>query len=98
MTNYKTDIEIAQECEMKDIASVAERIGIGEESLKRYGNHIAKINLEAKLQPLLGSPMHCLRLAKRQLVLFVNLRSVLFLALKAELLVAVMLKLSQWKT
>ena len=46
MTNYKTDIEIAQECEMKDIASVAERIGIGEESLKRYGNHIAKINLD----------------------------------------------------
>lgn len=46
MTNYKTDIEIAQECEMKDIASVAEKIGIGEESLKRYGNHIAKINLD----------------------------------------------------
>lgn len=46
MKNYKTDIEIAQECEMKDIASVAEKIGIGEESLKRYGNHIAKINLD----------------------------------------------------
>ncbi len=46
MADYLTDIEIAQQCEMQDIAAVAGKIGLDEGCLKRYGNHIAKINLD----------------------------------------------------
>ncbi|MDO4841878.1 MAG: formate--tetrahydrofolate ligase [Phoenicibacter congonensis] len=46
MADYLTDIEIAQQCEMQDIAAVASKIGLDESSLKRYGNHIAKVNLD----------------------------------------------------
>ena len=43
---YKTDIEIAQSCEMKHIYDVAAKAGIDKDSLRLYGNNIAKIDLE----------------------------------------------------
>jgi formate--tetrahydrofolate ligase len=45
LENYLTDIEIAQQYEMEDIGKVAEKIGLNESDLKRYGNSIAKIDL-----------------------------------------------------
>jgi formate--tetrahydrofolate ligase len=41
---YKSDIEIAQENEKKDIKEIAEKAGINEKYLELYGNHKAKIN------------------------------------------------------
>ena len=43
----KTDIEIARECKMKDIAEIAEKIGISEDNLERYGKYKAKIDYTA---------------------------------------------------
>ncbi|MCI9465582.1 MAG: formate--tetrahydrofolate ligase [Ruminiclostridium sp.] len=40
----KTDIEIAQACEMKDIREVAKTAGVDEAYLELYGNHKAKID------------------------------------------------------
>ena len=42
--SFKSDIEIAQECEMKDIRQIAEIAGVDEKYLELYGNHKAKID------------------------------------------------------
>ncbi|MBQ6622937.1 MAG: formate--tetrahydrofolate ligase [Mogibacterium sp.] len=41
---FKTDIEIAQECEKKKITEIAEIAGIDEQYLEQYGNYKAKID------------------------------------------------------
>ncbi|KAI4453272.1 c-1-tetrahydrofolate synthase cytoplasmic-related [Holotrichia oblita] len=40
----KTDIQIAQECKMEEITSIAERYGIDKEYLEAYGKYKAKVN------------------------------------------------------
>ena len=42
----KSDIQIAQEAEMKEITEVAEKIGLKEEDLELYGKYKAKIKLD----------------------------------------------------
>ncbi len=42
--DYKSDIEIAQECVMDPITEVAQKAGIGKEYLEQYGNDKAKID------------------------------------------------------
>ncbi len=42
---YKSDIEIAQSVDMKNIREIAETAGIGDEYLEQYGNYKAKIDL-----------------------------------------------------
>ena len=42
---YLTDIEIAQQCEMKPITEIAKKAGIPEEYLEQYGKYKAKIDL-----------------------------------------------------
>ena len=41
---YKTDIQIAQECEMKKITDIAKTVGVDEKYLEQYGNYKAKID------------------------------------------------------
>ena len=41
---FKTDIEIAQECEMKPITEIAEKAGIDDKYLEQYGKYKAKID------------------------------------------------------
>ena len=41
---YKTDIEIAQECEMLPITQIAEKAGIDDKYLEQYGKYKAKID------------------------------------------------------
>ena len=41
----KTDLEIAQECVMDPILSVAEKIGLNEDDLEYYGKYKAKLSL-----------------------------------------------------
>ncbi|HPP81925.1 MAG TPA: formate--tetrahydrofolate ligase, partial [Deltaproteobacteria bacterium] len=41
----KTDIEIAQSCELKPIAEVASSLGLSEDEIVPYGRHIAKVPL-----------------------------------------------------
>ena len=41
---YKTDIEIAQECEMRPIGEIAERAHVDEKYLEQYGRYNAKID------------------------------------------------------
>ncbi|MBQ3702975.1 MAG: formate--tetrahydrofolate ligase [Oscillospiraceae bacterium] len=41
---YKTDIEIAQECEMRPIGEIAERAHVDEKYLEQYGRYKAKID------------------------------------------------------
>ncbi len=41
----KSDIEIAQSCEMEHILKVGEKIGLDEDSLELYGKHKAKIDI-----------------------------------------------------
>ena len=41
---YKTDIEIAQECEMKPITEIAAKAGIDDKYLEQYGKYKAKID------------------------------------------------------
>lgn len=43
---FKTDLEIAQECQMDHIRDVAAKIGVGEEDLEYYGNYKAKVSLD----------------------------------------------------
>ena len=43
--NYKTDIEIAQECVPERIEKIAEKVGISEDYLEHYGKYKAKIDL-----------------------------------------------------
>ena len=42
----KTDLEIAQECVMDPILSVAEKIGLNEDDLEYYGKYKAKLSLD----------------------------------------------------
>ena len=44
MTEYKSDIEIAQACQMKKIGEIAASAGIAEEYVEQYGNYKAKID------------------------------------------------------
>ena len=41
---YKTDIEIAQECEMLPITEIAKKAGIEDKYLEQYGKYKAKID------------------------------------------------------
>ncbi len=43
---YKTDIEIAQECEMLPIMEIAKRAHVDEKYVEQYGKYKAKIDLE----------------------------------------------------
>ena len=45
MKEYKTDIQIAQECEMEHIRVIAERAHVDEKYVEQYGNYKAKIDL-----------------------------------------------------
>ncbi len=45
MSDYKSDIEIAQECEMLPIKKIAEKIGLTEDDIEYYGKHKAKVDL-----------------------------------------------------
>ena len=40
----KTDIEIAQACQMKNIREIAKEAGIDEQYLELYGNYKAKVD------------------------------------------------------
>ena len=42
---YLSDIEIAQQCEMKPITEIANKAGIGEKYIEQYGKYKAKIDL-----------------------------------------------------
>ena len=42
---YLSDIEIAQQCEMKNITEIADKAGIDRKYLEQYGNYKAKIDL-----------------------------------------------------
>lgn len=42
---FLTDIEIAQQCEMKPITEIAEKAGIDKKYLEQYGNYKAKIDI-----------------------------------------------------
>ncbi|RLL44901.1 formate--tetrahydrofolate ligase [Oceanobacillus piezotolerans] len=44
---HKTDIEIAQEVQLKPIEEIAKQAGIDREDLEMYGNHKAKIDYQA---------------------------------------------------
>ena len=44
--SYKSDIEIAQECEKKHIRVIAETAGVDEEYLEQYGNYKAKVDFK----------------------------------------------------
>ena len=41
---YKSDIEIAQECQMLPITEIAAKAGIDDEYLEQYGKYKAKID------------------------------------------------------
>ena len=41
---FKSDIEIAQECEMKPITEIAAKAGIADKYLEQYGKYKAKID------------------------------------------------------
>ena len=43
---FKTDLEIAQECELEYIRDVAAKIGVEEKDLEYYGNYKAKVSLD----------------------------------------------------
>ncbi len=45
MAAYKTDIEIAQECEMKPITEIANTAHVDEKYIEQYGRYKAKIDL-----------------------------------------------------
>ena len=42
---YLSDIEIAQQCQMKHITEIADKAGIDRKYLEQYGNYKAKIDL-----------------------------------------------------
>lgn len=44
--NLKTDVQIAQEAQMKPIIEVAEKLGIEKKDLEQYGEYKAKISLD----------------------------------------------------
>ena len=45
-----SDIEIAENCNLKDIRQIAKKLGLGEDQLELYGKYKAKINV-ARLSP-----------------------------------------------
>ncbi|WP_090833586.1 MULTISPECIES: formate--tetrahydrofolate ligase [unclassified Bacillus (in: firmicutes)] len=45
-TNFKTDIEIAQDSQMKPIVDIANEMGLNEDDLELYGKYKAKISTE----------------------------------------------------
>lgn len=45
-----SDIEIAESCKLKDIRTIAEKLGLNEDDLELYGKYKAKINLD-KVNP-----------------------------------------------
>ena len=47
MTEFKTDIEIADACELEPIVKVAEKVGLTEDDLELYGKYKAKISFDA---------------------------------------------------
>ncbi len=51
---YKTDIEIAQECEMKPITEIAAKAGIDDKYLEQYGKYKAKIDYNLLKSLMLG--------------------------------------------
>ena len=52
---FKTDIEIAQECEKKKITEIAKTAGVDEKYLEQYGNYKAKVDY-ALLKDKAGEP------------------------------------------
>ena len=44
MAEYKSDIEIAQECEMLPVKDIAAKIGLSEDDIEYYGKYKAKVN------------------------------------------------------
>ena len=44
---FKSDIEIAQECEMLPITQIAEKAGIDDKYLEQYGKYKAKVSIAA---------------------------------------------------
>jgi len=46
LAEYKSDIEIAQEAELKPIIEVADQLGLSEDDLDLYGKYKAKIHLD----------------------------------------------------
>ena len=44
LMGFKTDIEIAQECEMRPITEIAAKAGIDDKYLEQYGKYKAKID------------------------------------------------------
>ena len=51
----KTDIEIAREAEPKTIDKIADKLGIGEEYLERYGKFKSKVDLSINHEKLKDS-------------------------------------------
>jgi formate--tetrahydrofolate ligase len=47
MAEFKTDIEIADACELEPIVKVAEKVGLKEDDLELYGKYKAKISFDA---------------------------------------------------
>ncbi|MBQ2218848.1 MAG: formate--tetrahydrofolate ligase, partial [Firmicutes bacterium] len=52
---YKTDIQIAQECEKKKITEIAKVAGVDEKYLEQYGNYKAKVDYQL-LRDKAGQP------------------------------------------
>ena len=44
---FKTDIQIAQECQMAPITEIAAKAGVGDEFLEPYGKYKAKVTPDA---------------------------------------------------
>ena len=51
MSEYKSDIEIAQETELLPIEEVAAKIGLTRKDLELYGNYKAKLILVKAITP-----------------------------------------------
>ena len=64
---YKSDIEIAQSCEMRPITEIAKNLGIDDEYVSPYGKYKAKIDLKLldRLSGRRGQDHHYHRLVRR---------------------------------
>ncbi|NLW54448.1 MAG: formate--tetrahydrofolate ligase, partial [Clostridiaceae bacterium] len=45
--SFKTDIQIAQETEIRPISEIAEKIGLDDDNLIHYGKYKAKVDLQS---------------------------------------------------
>ena len=45
---YKSDIEIAQSCEMRPIGEIAAKAHVDDKYIEQYGKYKAKIDLKSK--------------------------------------------------